>query len=195
MNTKPTLEPQPSEERMKSMVSHSSATECEHTSRTFNSFTSNTRNIRISDAVKRRALAVIQRDAIDAGSRNIIRCALEINDPSLAELVLRVDAGESIVDNIFPKDTSDIAEDASHKPTIETLVEMICGGGDDPGTRSMALLVLMGTLQNADDPKALANAAKHLAFTQCGELNAFGMVDTQIGMFGRELLTNHTRLS
>jgi hypothetical protein len=90
--------------------------------------------------------------------------------------------------------TSDIDEDDSTKPTIEALVEMICGGGDDVGTRSAALLVLMGTLQDAEDPRAVANAAKHFAFTQCGEFNAFGVVDDQIALLGRELLISHSRL-
>ena len=178
------------------MANHSSATLREHTARTINTVTNNTLELDspISDAVTRRALAVIQEKSIDAGSRNLIRYALEINYPSLAELVLRVDAGETI-DNIFPTDTSGLAEDDSSKQSIETLVEMICGAGDDLGTRSGALLVLMGTLQNAGDPKALEHAAKQFAFTQCGELNAFGMVDTQIAMLERELLTKHSRLS
>jgi hypothetical protein len=45
-----------------------------------------------------------------------------------------------------------------------------------------ALLVLMATLENAPHPKVLANTAKHLAFTRCGELNVHGMVDAQIAM-------------
>jgi len=172
------------------MARNSSATEREHTPHTIKSVTNNTP---ISDAVKRRAWAVIQDKSIDAGSRNLIRYALEINDPLVAELVLRVDAGESIADNINPRDTSEIAESDSGIRAIEALVEIICGAGDDVGTRSAALLVLMGTVQDAEDPRALANAAKHFAFTQCGEFNAFGMVDAQIAMFGRELLVNHAQ--
>jgi hypothetical protein len=72
---------------------------------------------------------------------------------------------------------------------LETLVELICGAGDDPRTRSAALLVLMGTVQHSDDPRALAHAAKHLAFIQCGEFNAFGIVDAQIATLKHELLT------
>jgi hypothetical protein len=37
-------------------------------------------------------------------------------------------------------------------------------------------------------PKALANLAKHLAFTRCGELNFNGVVETQIAVFESELL-------
>lgn len=48
----------------------------------------------------------------------------------------------------------------------------------------------LATLENSTHPKALANTAKHLAFTRCGELNLYGMVDAQIAdletkLFGR----------
>ena len=49
------------------------------------------------------------------------------------------------------------------------------------------LLDLMATLANAADPTALANMAKHLAFTRYGELNVNGMVDAQIAMLEGEL--------
>src|SRR5687767_11476905 len=62
---------------------------------------------------------------------------------------------------------------------LEALAEIICGAGDEPAG---ALLVLMGILQNSTDPKALANTVKHFAFTRCGELNLFGMVDAQIAL-------------
>jgi hypothetical protein len=45
----------------------------------------------------------------------------------------------------------------------------------------------MATLENATHPKALANTAKHLAFTRCGELNLHGMVDAQIAVIEGEL--------
>jgi hypothetical protein len=54
------------------------------------------------------------------------------------------------------------------------------------------MLVLMATLENAAHPKALANTAKHLAFTRCGELNLHGMVDAQIAVFEDELLGGNT---
>src|SRR4051794_1837483 len=50
------------------------------------------------DAVKERAQAVLNDRSIDAPSRAIIRYSLETNDPLLPELVRRVDAGETIVD-------------------------------------------------------------------------------------------------
>ena len=46
----------------------------------------------------------------------------------------------------------------------------------------------MGTLQNSPQPEMLANAAKHHAFTRCGELNIFGIVDAQIAVVEGELL-------
>ena len=48
----------------------------------------------IINALKERAQAVVNDRSIDARSRAIIRYSLEINDPLLAELVRRVDAGE-----------------------------------------------------------------------------------------------------
>lgn len=68
---------------------------------------------------------------------------------------------------------------------IEALAELICQAGNESAA---ALLVLMAKLQNAADPNALANAVKHLAFTRCGELNVFGMVDAQISVLEGELL-------
>ncbi len=53
--------------------------------------------------------------------------------------------------------------------------------------KSAALLVLMSTLENATHPKALANMAKHLAFTRCGELNVYGIVDAQVAAIDGEL--------
>ena len=72
---------------------------------------------------------------------------------------------------------------------------MICRAVDEPGTRAAALLVLMATVENSSHPKALANAAKHLAFTRCGELNLYGMVDAQITEAEAELLAVNTLMS
>ena len=122
----------------------------------------------LSDALKRRAQSIINDKSIDTETRVIIRYGLEINDPWLPELVRSVDAGESIIDNLYVH---------SSEEKIETLTELICRAGDEP---SVALLVLLATLENSTHPKALANAAKHLAFTHCGELNVYGMVESQI---------------
>ena len=54
----------------------------------------------ISDALRRRAQSVINDIWIDPQWRSIIRYALETNDPCLADLVRRADAGETIIDMI-----------------------------------------------------------------------------------------------
>jgi len=135
------------------------------------------------NALKRRAQAVINDKSIDPQSRAIIRYALEINDPWLAELVRRAHAGEEIVVTAEPEETSETNDEK-----IEELTELICRAGDEPGTKAAALLVLMATVENSPHPKALANTAKHLAFTRCGELNLYDMVDAQIAVAERELL-------
>lgn len=78
---------------------------------------------------------------------------------------------------------------------IEALTKMICRKGDEPGTRAAALLVLIATLENSSHPKALANTAKHFAFTRCGELNLYGMVDAQIAVAEGELLSGSTLMT
>ena len=132
----------------------------------------------IGDALKRRAQSIINDKSIDAQTRSLIRYALEINDPWLPDLVRCVDAGKSIIDNLFVP---------SSEEKIETLTNLICRAGDEP---SAALLVLLSTLENSTHPKALANTAKHLAFTRCGELNLYGMVDAQIVFLENKLLAN-----
>lgn len=141
--------------------------------------------ITISDALRRRAQAVINDRSIDPQWRNIVRYALEINDPLLPDLVQRAEDGERIIDTTDLSETPRTNEDHSSREKIEALVEIICGAGDEPAA---ALLVLMGTLQNSTEPEALANAAKHFAFTLCGERNVYGMVDAQIPVVEAELL-------
>ena len=45
----------------------------------------------------------------------------------------------------------------------------------------------MSTVENSTHPKALANTAKHSAFTRCGKLNLYGMVEAQVATFERNL--------
>jgi hypothetical protein len=78
-----------------------------------------------------------------------------------------------------------IPEDSLSKTKIEALAELICASGNESAA---ALLVLMGALENSMDPKVLAHTVKHFAFTRCGELNVYGMVDAQIGILEGELL-------
>ena len=152
------------------MANHSSATvrsEKPHVNRT-------TRTNTIMNALKERAQAVVNDQSIDEQSRARLRYALETNDPWLAEM-LRADATE------IPE-----RDEGESREKIEALAEIICGAGTESAA---ALLVLMGTLQNSADPTTLANTVKHFAFTRCGELNVYGMVDTQIVALQSELLT------
>ena len=100
----------------------------------------------------------------------------------------RADAGEVIVDTLDFEETPETYNDDSNEEKIEALTEMICRAGDEPETKSAALLVLMATVENSPHPKALANKVKHLAFTRCGELNLYGMVEAQIAVAEGELL-------
>lgn len=92
------------------------------------------------------------------------------------------DAGESIIDNLEDLQTGEV--DSSDEK-IEALAAMICRAHEES---TAALLVLMAMIENASHPKALANAAKHLAFMHCGEFNVYGMIDAQIAALEAELL-------
>ena len=145
-------------------------------------------NNTISDAIRRRAQSLINDRTIDAGDRAFIRYALATNDASgLSELVRRVDAGEPVIEESYLLEADD---EMPTEEKLERLAAMICQAGAQPETRSAALLVLMSTLENSTEPKVLANHVKHIAFTRCGELNCFGMVDTQIAAIESELLVN-----
>ena len=163
------------------MTSYSSATAREHTPQ---SITNNRFNENIDD-VRQRAQDIVQDKSFDEDSRNLIRYALEIDDPVLPELVRRADAGESVVDNIY-------ALDKATEQKVHMLAEMICRDGDEPETKCAALLVLMAALENAEHPKLFAKTAKHLAFIRSGELNLCGVVDAQIAALENELLTNNS---
>lgn len=144
----------------------------------------------IINALKERAQAVLNDRSIDVQSRAIIRFALETNDPSLAEFVRRVDAGETLLDEAGYLNISNTDEEK-----IEALAELICRAGDEAGTKSAALLVLMSTLENASHPQALANLVKHFSFTRCGELNFNGVVEAQIAVFESTLLADDPLVS
>ena len=163
------------------MASHSSASVREQTPHVNRI----TRTDTIVTALKRRAQAVLNDKSIDTQSRAIIRYALETNDPWLAELVRRADAGEDVVENL--QSVESIDQEVSEEK-IAALAEMICRAGDEPATKSAALLVLMAALEHATHPKALADTAKRFAFTRCGELNFCGMIDAQIAVIESELL-------
>ncbi len=167
------------------MANDSSATvrETPHVNRTLRTNT-------IIHALKQRAQAVLNDSSIDPESRAIIRYALETDDPWRAVLVRRADAGETVFDS-----TGLLKTTGTEEEKIAALAEMICRAGDEAGTKSAALLLLMSTLGNAAHPKALANLAKHFAFARCGELDLNGMVETQIAVFESELLADNTLVS
>ena len=142
----------------------------------------------IAVAYSRRAESVINDRSIDARSRAVIRYALETSDPWLAELLRRVDAGESLFDTVdFTQEPQARNDDDLYVEKIEALAEMICRSGDEPDTKSAALLVLMATLEASPHPKALANTAKHFAFNQCAERNLCSMVDAETAVLEAEL--------
>jgi len=163
------------------MTTHSSATVRAESPHVTNSITNQT----ISDAVIRRAKSLINDKTIDANARVLIRYGLEINDPGLAELVRRADAGEPIIDDSH---LLGISEELTNEERIERLAKVLYQADGQSETRAAALLVLMSTLENSTQPKVLANHVKHIAFTRCGELNCYGMVDSQIATIERELL-------
>ena len=146
----------------------------------------------VSDALRRRAQSVSNDNSIDPRWRAIIRYALEINDPWLADLVRRADAGEPIIDSIAFSLEPETLDDDPLEDKIGPLAGIICGTGNEAAA---ALFVLMGTLENSTHPKLLANAAKHFAFTHCAESNLFGMVDAQIAVVEGELLAGNMRIS
>jgi len=175
--------PKPStliKEGLKIMSTHVSATALEETPHE-----TKTTTIPISDALRRRAQSVMNDRRTDPQWRTIVRYALEINDPWLADVVRRAGAGERIIDSVDFTLEPDANEVDSNKERVEALAEIICRGGDECAA---ALLVLMGTLENSRDPKLLANTVKHFAFTCCGESNLFGMVDAQLAVVESELL-------
>jgi hypothetical protein len=180
---------------MKIMANHSSATvrETPHVTQSTKHETLNINGTEtISVALKRRAESLIKDKSIDPQSRAVIRYRLETNDPWLAELVRRADAGETIVDTDGFLQTPATDEDDANEEKIEALAEIICGAGD---ASAAALLVLMGRVQNSTHPKAVANTVKHFAFTRCGELNLFGMVDAQIAVVESQLLASDALMS
>jgi hypothetical protein len=160
------------------METHSSATvrETPHETETTQTTT--------SDALRRRAQAVINDRRTDPQWRGFVRYALQINDPWLADIVRRADAGEKIIDTVDFSLEPRFNEDDSNEEKVEALADIICRDGDE----AAALFVLMGTLENSRDPKLLANIVKHFAFTRCGKSNLFGLVDAQLAVVEGELL-------
>lgn len=163
------------------MTTHSSAIALEQTPHE-----TETTTITISDALRRRAQSVMNDRSIDPQWRAIVRYSFETNDPWLADLVRRADAGERIIDasdfSLAPE-TND--QDDSTEEKIQALAGIICRANDECAA---ALFVLMGTLENSTHPKLLSNVAKHFAFTVCSKSNLYGIVDAQIAVVEGGLL-------
>ena len=174
------------------MLNHSSAAERDETPHATNSNQNQNNtpgfNRCIAVAYSRRAESVINDRSIDPQTRALIRYAFETADPWLAELLRRVDAGESLFDTVdFSQEPRTRNDDDLYVEKIEALAEMICRSGDEPDVKSSALLVLMAALENSPHPKALANTAKHFAFDRCAERNLGGMVDAEARLLEIEL--------
>ncbi len=163
------------------MTTHSSATP--HANRI-------SRTNTIVNALKRRAQAVLNDKSIDPQSRAIIRYALEINDPWLARLVRRAEAGEAMFDTLDVEEKAETDNGDSNDGKIAALTEIICRPGDEPDIKSAALFVLMATVERSAHPKALASAAKYGAFIRCAEMNPYNVVDAQVEMMERELFAD-----
>ena len=98
--------------------------------------------------------------------------------------------GSAITREETPHETN--LTDEPRQDKIDLLTGMICGAGDEPAA---ALLVLMAMFDHAENPAALANTVKHLAFTRCGELNVHGMVDAQIALLEDKLFASNAVVS
>lgn len=159
-----------------------------------------TRTATVIDALKRRAQSVLNDTSLDPQSRAILRYAFETNDPWLARMVRRAEAAEPIVEALKApqsprtKQTTQPEFDFSSKTKIDILSELICRSGDDPVTKSAALLVPMAMLENSSESSALANRAKHFAFARCSDLNLDCMVDLQAAMLDTELFAVESSL-
>ena len=151
---------------MKIMAKHSSATVREHEPHVLDLSRTNT----IMNALKRRVLAVLNDESLDAQSRAVIRYNLEKNDPWLAELVRRANSGERVNGTFDFSQTSDTQQRTASKHAekrdeskerLEALAELICGAGDEAAG---ALLILMGTLENSVQPEVIVNAREAFCF-------------------------------
>ena len=87
----------------------------------------------------------------------------------------------------FSREPQAMNDDDIEAEKVEALADLIYRGGDEPDTKSAALLVLMAAFENSAHPKALANTAKHLAFNHCAERNLCGMVDAETRILEADL--------
>src|SRR5678810_969091 len=104
---------------MKIMANHSSATTREHTPHLIELQQQ-------SGALKQRTPSLIQDNSINPQSRAVTDYALEING---SELLRRVEAAETISDNLSCGPAEQRSETHSTEAKIEALAEMICSAG------------------------------------------------------------------
>ena len=177
------------------MLNINSAAEREERPHTINPTQTDTLKVNrcIAVTLRRRAESVISNRSIDPQTRNVIRYALETRDPWLAELVRRAEAGESLFDTVDFSQTVPTHEELPTEEKVEALADIICrsSSGDDPATRSAALLVLIAAIESSPHPRELAAVVKQLAFTHCAELNVCGMIESQIAMLECELFAGY----
>src|SRR5690242_14689540 len=83
-------------------------------------------------------------------------------------------------------------EDDSTLRKVEAVAEIISRAGDEP---TAALFILIETLESSTDPKVYTNRAKHVAFSHCGELHVYDMIDAQIAEVERQFLPRKTPAS
>ena len=98
------------------MSTHVSATALEETPH--ETETTETTQIAISNELRCRAQSVINDIRTDPQWRTIIRYALEINDPWLADIVRRAGAGEKIIDSTDFTLEPQFNEDDSHEEKV-----------------------------------------------------------------------------
>ena len=80
------------------MARHSSATPRKEKSHNRNS---SRKSQGIDASLKRRARLLITNSSIPRQTRSLIRYALEINDPHLAQVVRRVESGEMTIERLY----------------------------------------------------------------------------------------------
>lgn len=167
------------------MTTHSSAPAREETPHTKGA----TAMTAIVNALKQRARSVLNDPSIDPQNRALLRYALEVNDPWLAQMVRHIEA------DVNAPETPASSKNEPFGNKVEVLVDLICRPGDEPDTKSAALLVLMLTLERSTEPTALVNRAKHLAFAHYDDLTVDDMIDAQITTVEAELFAGNTPIS
>ena len=159
--------------------------------------TGTTKTADIISALKTRTQSILNNPSIPPENRALLRYALEVNDPWLAKLVGQIEADNGVNNESTASQTfkTDEEEEDPSESKIEKLVDLICRPGDEPETKSTALVVLMSALEKSLDPEEVAKTAKHFAFAHYHDLTIDDMIDSQIARFETELSAGKTPLS